>query len=181
MVKHAIDSRVLFLGVVALCAVALVYLIGTGKSEHAAPRPAVVAPAGAGTAPSPFSGLPARDAAVPTSVPAPVDAPAPAEPVSIDGKWAGKVTFGSSVASFAFDLRAVSGTLSGTATFPIGTGTVEEGKFDGRRIAFTTRHRKPDGQVLLSRFEGEVAGREMQLDMRTQGSTNPLTLYRASP
>jgi hypothetical protein len=83
----------------------------------------------------------------------------------ITGRWVGVIDLGASNRlQFSFNLREAGGQLSGTATFPIGEGSIEDGKVVGNQLSFTTRHQLPStGQVLLTRFVGELTDDALNL------------------
>ena len=101
---------------------------------------------------------------------------------SATGSWTGAVRIASDAPIvFMFSLREENGILRGSATFPIGEGRIEDGKVAGNKLAFFTRHRLPStGQILTTRFTGEIVEGVLYLQMRSEGVDSALTLNRMS-
>lgn len=97
---------------------------------------------------------------------------------SITGRWGGEIDIGSgSKALFNFNLREAEGQLAGTATFPVGEGSIEDGKIANNQLSFATRHRVPsNGQVLVTKFTGTVGDGVIVLSMFNEGGEGKLTL-----
>jgi len=75
------------------------------------------------------------------------------------------------------DLREAGGAFSGTASFPIGDASIDEGKVVGHLISFATRHKLAStGQMLLTRFSGEFSAGVLNLTMVSEGASSNLTL-----
>jgi len=70
----------------------------------------------------------------------------------VTGRWVGAIDMGASNRlQFSFNFREAGGQLSGTASFPIGEGSIEDGTVVGNQLSFTTRHRMPStGQMVLT-------------------------------
>lgn len=101
-----------------------------------------------------------------------------ASPGSLSGVWVGSIGTGAGKQlQFSLDLRQVEGELSGTARFPIGEVGIEEGKVVGSQVSFTTRHKLPaTGQLLLTRFDGQLYAGVLQLTMVSEGAESRLSL-----
>lgn len=105
------------------------------------------------------------------------------ETPSVTGRWIGQLDMGSnaSPAQVSFNLQATGGLLTGTATFPIGEGSIENGKITGSQLSFSTRHRLPSSsQILLTQFTGDIAQGAIALRMQTEGGENRLTIHQVS-
>lgn len=100
----------------------------------------------------------------------------------ITGRWVGTVDLGGgNRLNFSFDLREKEGQISGTATFPIGEGNIENGKIFANKLSFATRHRLPSsGQILLTQFSGTLADGGLRLTMVSEGGNSYLTLNPVS-
>ena len=129
--------------------------------------------------------------------PAAAAEPAPAAPVAVlgypapalnpfvadvDGRWAGEVNLGGgSVVHFGFELRADAGRVTGSATFPVGTSRIEDGRLEADRISFSTRHvLAATGAPLVTRFSGVVAGDAIAFDMLADGAVTPIAARRVA-
>jgi hypothetical protein len=97
---------------------------------------------------------------------------------SITGRWGGEIDIGSgNKALFNFNIREAEGLLAGTATFPVGEGSIEDGKIVNNQLSFATRHRLPsNGQVLITKFSGTVGDGTISLTMLSEGGESKLTL-----
>lgn len=97
---------------------------------------------------------------------------------SITGRWGGEIDVGSgNKALFNFNLREAEGLLAGTATFPVGEGSIEDGKIANNQLSFATRHRLPsNGQTLVTKFSGTVGDGTIVLTMLSEGGQSKLTL-----
>ena len=95
----------------------------------------------------------------------------------ITGRWGGEIDLGGKKALFNFNLREAEGQLAGTATFPVGEGSIEDGKIAYNQLSFATRHRLPsNGQVLVTKFSGTVGDGTIVLTMLSEGGQSKLTL-----
>jgi hypothetical protein len=95
----------------------------------------------------------------------------------ITGRWGGEIDLGGNKALFNFNLRETEGLLAGTATFPVGEGSIEDGKIANNQLSFATRHRLPsNGQVLVTKFSGTVGDGTISLTMLSEGGQSKLTL-----
>jgi hypothetical protein len=95
----------------------------------------------------------------------------------ITGRWGGEIDLGGKKALFNFDLREAEGLLAGTATFPVGEGSIEDGKIANNQLSFATRHRLPlNGQILVTKFFGTVGDGTISLTMLSEGGQSRLTL-----
>lgn len=95
----------------------------------------------------------------------------------ITGRWGGEIDLGGKKALFNFNLREAEGMLAGTATFPVGEGSIEDGKIVNNQISFATRHRLPsNGQILVTKFSGTVGDGTIILTMLSEGGQSKLTL-----
>ena len=95
----------------------------------------------------------------------------------ITGRWGGEIDLGGKKALFNFNLREAEGLLAGTATFPVGEGSIEDGKIANNQLSFATRHRLPsNGQVLVTKFSGTVGDGTIVLTMLSEGGQSKLTL-----
>jgi len=95
----------------------------------------------------------------------------------ITGRWGGEIDLGGKKALFNFNLREAEGLLAGTATFPIGEGSIEDGKIANNQLSFATRHRLPsNGQTLVTKFSGTVGDGTIVLTMLSEGGQSKLTL-----
>jgi hypothetical protein len=127
------------------------------------------------------------DAAVPLAAPATetvaifaspftTSASSPAT-TSITGRWGGEIDIGGKKALFNFNLREAEGLLAGTATFPVGEGSIEDGKIANNQLSFATRHRLPlNGQTIVTKFSGTVGDGTISLTMLSEGGESRLTL-----
>ncbi len=99
----------------------------------------------------------------------------------ITGNWVGALDMGAgNRVQFSFNLSETGGQLSGTATFPIGAGSIEDGKVVGNQLWFSTRHQLPStGQILLTKFSGELTDDALNLTMLSEGTESKLTLTPA--
>lgn len=85
-------------------------------------------------------------------------------------------------ALFRFDLKGADGLLTGTASLPIGEASIGNGRISGQRLSFDTQHRlAATGQVVLTRFSGEVDGDTIALDIHSEGAMSRLLVRRATP
>ncbi len=100
----------------------------------------------------------------------------------INGRWVGAVDLGGgNRLNFSFNLREKDGQVTGTATFPVGEGVIENGKIVADQLSFVTRHRLPsNGQVLLTQFSGTLADGGLKLTMLSEGGKSYLTLNPVS-
>ena len=95
----------------------------------------------------------------------------------ITGRWGGEIDLGGKKALFNFNLREAEGLLAGTATFPVGEGSIEDGKIANNKLSFATRHRLPaNGQILVTKFSGTVGDGTISLSMFSEGGESKLTL-----
>lgn len=95
----------------------------------------------------------------------------------ITGRWGGEIDLGGKKALFNFNLREVEGQLAGTATFPVGEGSIEDGKIANNQLSFATRHRLPsNGQTVVTKFSGTVGDGTIVLTMLSEGGQSKLTL-----
>ncbi len=95
----------------------------------------------------------------------------------ITGRWGGEIDIGGKKALFNFNLREAEGVLAGTATFPVGEGSIEDGKIANNQLSFATRHRLPsNGQTLVTKFSGTVGDGTIVLTMLSEGGQSKLTL-----
>ena len=96
----------------------------------------------------------------------------------ITGRWVGVVDVGDgNRLQFSFNFREKDGQLSGTATFPIGEGKIEDGKINADRLSFATRHSAPlTGNPLVTRFTGTLSDRGLKLIMLSEGGESHLKL-----
>lgn len=96
----------------------------------------------------------------------------------ITGRWVGVIDLGgSNRLQFSFNLREQNGQLSGTATFPIGEGSIVDGKINADQVSFTARHIAPStGNPVLTRFSGTVSDRGLKLTMLSEGGESYLKL-----
>jgi hypothetical protein len=104
-----------------------------------------------------------------------------AETSGITGRWIGHLDMGgnTSPAQVSLNLQVTGTQLSGTATFPIGEGSIENGKITGNQLSFSTRHRLPSSsQILLTQFTGDITNGTIALRMQTEGGESQLTVYR---
>ena len=97
---------------------------------------------------------------------------------SITGRWGGEIDIGSgNKALFNFNIREAEGLLAGTATFPIGEGSIENGIITNNQLTFATRHRLPSsGQAVVTKFSGTVGDNIIVLSMLSEGGESKLTL-----
>lgn len=100
----------------------------------------------------------------------------------VTGRWQGAIDMGgSNRVQVSFNLRATDGQLSGTATFPVGEGSIEDGKITGKQLSFSARHRlQSTGQILVTRFAGEMSEGTIALRMQTEGGESRLTINQVS-
>lgn len=99
-------------------------------------------------------------------------------PGGLTGIWVGTINMGAGKPlQFSFDMRETGGALSGTASFPIGDARIDDGKVVGNLISFATQHKLPStGQVLITRFSGELSAGMLHLTMLSEGVESHLTL-----
>ena len=104
------------------------------------------------------------------------------ETTGVTGRWIGGLDMGGeNRVQVSFNLRATEGQLSGTATFPVGEGSIEDGKITGNQLSFSTRHRlQSTGQILVTRFAGEISEGAIALRMQTEGGESRLTINQVS-
>ncbi len=104
------------------------------------------------------------------------------EAAGVTGRWIGGLdTGGGNRVQVSFNLQATDEQLTGTATFPIGEGSIEDGKIRGSQLSFSTRHRLPStGQMLVTRFAGEISDGTIALQMQTEGGESRLTINQVS-
>ncbi|MBI3284982.1 MAG: hypothetical protein HYZ65_09085 [Burkholderiales bacterium] len=101
----------------------------------------------------------------------------------VDGRWTGVVEMGRGAkVQFSFNFQqAADGRLTGNATFPVGEGSILDGKVVGGRLSFSTQHRlQKSGQTLVTRFVGNLSDGVIALDMQSEGGVSKLTLNRVS-
>lgn len=105
-----------------------------------------------------------------------------AEAAGVTGRWIGGLDVGGgNRVQVSFNLRETDGQLSGTATFPVGEGSIEDGKVTGNQLSFSTRHRlQSTGQILVTRFAGEMSEGAIALRMQTEGGESRLTINQVS-
>ncbi|MDP3798074.1 MAG: hypothetical protein Q8R06_13145 [Polaromonas sp.] len=105
-----------------------------------------------------------------------------AGPAGVTGRWIGGLDIGGgNRAQVSFNLRATDGQLTGTATFPVGEGSIEDGKITGNQLSFSTRHRlQSTGQILVTKFAGEMSEGTIALRMQTEGGESRLTINQVS-
>lgn len=147
------------------------------------PRSAEIQSVAAAAASAPASAAVSLKLEVATVLPfATVGQPTESPSPTVNGRWAGQVELGAGrAAKFSFNLRATSGQLTGTATFPIGEGSIQDGSIDGKRLAFTTHHRvQSTGQALVSRFTGEWSDSAITLNMQSDGMDSKFVVVRVS-
>lgn len=106
-----------------------------------------------------------------------------AEPGDPSGRWVGAMDLGGgSQAQFRFDLKSANGLLTGTASLPISEASIVNGRIRDRHLSFDIEHRLPStGQVVLTRFSGEVHGDTITLDIHSEGAMSRLLVQRATP
>ncbi|UUZ73901.1 hypothetical protein LP415_13605 [Polaromonas sp. P1(28)-8] len=104
------------------------------------------------------------------------------ETAGVTGRWIGGLDVGGgNRVQVSFNLRETDGQLSGTATFPVGEGSIEDGKIAGNQLSFSTRHRLPStGQILVTRFAGDISDGTIALRMQTEGSESRLSINQVS-
>lgn len=104
------------------------------------------------------------------------------EAAGVTGRWIGGLDVGGeNRVQVSFNLRETDGQLSGTATFPVGEGSIEDGKITGNQLSFSTRHRlQSTGQILVTRFAGEMFEGTIALRMQTEGGESRLTINQVS-
>jgi len=104
------------------------------------------------------------------------------ETTGVTGRWIGGLDVGGgNRVQVSFNLRETGGQLSGTATFPVGEGSIEDGKITGNQLSFSTRHRlQSTGQILVTRFAGEMSEGTIALRMQTEGGESRLTINQVS-
>lgn len=106
-----------------------------------------------------------------------------AETSGVSGRWIGHLDMGGNAGptQVNFNLQATGAQLSGTATFPIGEGSIENGKITGNQLSFSTRHRVPaSSQILITQFAGDLRDGAMTLRMQTEGGESQFTIHRVS-
>ena len=101
---------------------------------------------------------------------------------SYTGRWLGSLDIGGTKGvQFSFNLLEADGQLSGTATFPIGDGVIENGKIVADKLSFATQHRlSSTGQVLITQFSGTLADGGLKLTMLSEGGKSYLILNPVS-
>lgn len=105
------------------------------------------------------------------------------EVAGANGRWAGAVDMGTGrKVQFSFNFQqAADGRLTGSATFPVGEGNIQDGKVDGNQLSFSTLHRLPStGQTLVTKFVGNMSNGVIALDMQSEGGISKLTINRIS-
>lgn len=104
------------------------------------------------------------------------------ETAGVTGRWIGGLDIGGgNRVQVSFNLRATDGQLTGTATFPVGEGSIEDGKITGNQLSFSTRHRlQSTGQTLVTRFAGEMSDGTIALRMQTEGGESRLSINQVS-
>lgn len=104
------------------------------------------------------------------------------ETAGVTGRWIGGLDVGGgNRVQVSFNLRATDGQLTGTATFPVGEGSIEDGKIMGNQLSFSTRHRlQSTGQILVTRFAGEMSDGTIALRMHTEGGESRFTINQVS-
>jgi hypothetical protein len=102
---------------------------------------------------------------------------------AVTGQWVGSVDLGGgNTVQLSFNLKATGNQLTGTATFPIGDGTIQDAKVEGNHLSFNTRHQVDrTGQMLIARFSGNVGDGVIDLDMQSEAGDSKLTINRVSP
>ena len=105
------------------------------------------------------------------------------EVAGVNGRWTGGIDIGKgSMAQFSFNFQqAANGQLTGSATFPVGEGNIQDGTVEGSRLSFTTHHRlQSTGQTLVTKFVGNMSDGVIALDMQSEGGVSKLTVNRIS-
>lgn len=105
------------------------------------------------------------------------------EVTGVNGRWTGGIDIGKgSMAQFSFNFQqAASGQLTGSATFPVGEGSIQDGIVEGSRLSFSTQHRLPStGQTLVTKFVGNMSDGVITLDMQSEGGISKLAINRIS-
>lgn len=102
---------------------------------------------------------------------------------AVTGQWVGGVDLGGgNTVQLSFNLKATGNQLTGTATFPIGDGTIQDATIEGNRLSFNTRHQvHRTGQMLVARFSGNVGDGVINLDMQSEAGDSKLTINRVAP
>jgi hypothetical protein len=98
-----------------------------------------------------------------------------ASAAEISGKWSGQVPSRGEAVATTFTFKVDGDKLTGTMTGPQGEVSLQEGKFSGDQISFSTTG--GNAKIL---FQGTVAGNEMKMTRtREGGQAREFTLKRA--
>jgi hypothetical protein len=104
----------------------------------------------------------------------------PQAPPNISGRWRASVTNKTGhVYSVVLDLRSEGDQLLGTVAYPTGVGNIEEGRIEGGRVSFKTRHIPQfENEPATIRLAGEFSADELRLTMQSSGSMDSFVARR---
>jgi hypothetical protein len=103
-----------------------------------------------------------------------------APPPDVSGNWLAEVSGpGGATYPITLELRVAGDRLLGAVTYPTGSGQIEEGRVEGTRVTFETRHVPQfETEPATIRFTGELVNDELRLTMQSHAGLTDLVARR---
>src|SRR4029434_1212228 len=104
----------------------------------------------------------------------------PDDPVELSGRWTAEVPDAPGRSfPLVLELRTAGDQLLGSATFPTGEGSIQEGRVQGRQLSLHTQHlpQFADGPA-ITRFAGELQKDGLHLTMQSDTSVREFVARR---
>lgn len=114
----------------------------------------------------------------------PIEKPAPLveakNPANVSGKWIGSWTApqGKEI-HIQFNFEALGDRLMGSVNYPTGDGAIYDGKIDGDRLLFVTKHTPQfESQEATISFVGKIVGDQIEFVMQRPNGAQRLLAHR---